>query len=158
MGEPAKRALLDTLMAYLERDGWDYHKVEGYDAIEMGVAGDNGNYRVVAIVDRQRSIVRFLTFVEGKVPQTRYVQVMEYLTRANYGLLLGNFELDLSDGEVRFKYAIDTEGSGVSYEQFQSLLYVSVATMDRYFPGLQRVARATADAAAAIAEIEHWEE
>ena len=29
--------------------------------------------------------------------------VMEYLTRANYGLRNGNFELDLRDGEVRYK-------------------------------------------------------
>jgi hypothetical protein len=157
MDQPAAKALLDTLLAYFDHDGWDYRRIEGYDAAELGVAGDNGNYRLVVLVDAQRSIVRFLTFVEGKVPALRRHHAMEYITRANYGLLLGNFEFDLSDGEVRFKYAMDVEGSDITYAQYQSLLYVSVATMDRYFPGLQSVSQGTADADAAIADIEHWE-
>ena len=120
----------------------------------MGVAGEAASYRLVAVVDGERNVVRFLTFLEGKVPETRRREIMEYLTRANYGLLLGNFELDVADGEVRFKCATDIEHHGLSYEQYQSMLYVSVAMMDRYFPGLQKVVQGTSDAAAAIAEAE----
>jgi hypothetical protein len=144
----------DSILSYFERDGWKYRRLSGHDALEMGVAGEKGTYRLVVVVDGDRSIVRFLTFLEGKVPDTRRREVMEYLTRANYGLLLGNFELDLGDGEVRFKVASDVEGTGFSYEQYQSTLYVSVAMMDRYFPGLQKVVQGSSDAAAAIAEAE----
>jgi len=35
--------------------------------------------------------------------------VNEFLTRANYGLNIGNFEMDFQDGEIRFKTAIDVE-------------------------------------------------
>ena len=34
-------------------------------------------------------------------------QVCEYLTRANYGLTVGNFELDHRDGEIRYKVSIN---------------------------------------------------
>lgn len=27
----------------------------------------------------------------------------EFLTRANYGLVFGNFEMDMHDGEIRYK-------------------------------------------------------
>jgi hypothetical protein len=147
-------SIFETVVGYFERDGWKYRRLSGHEALEMGVAGEKGTYRLVVVVDGERSIIRFLTFLEGKVPETRRREVMEYLTRANYGLLLGNFELDLGDGEIRFKVAADIETLGFTYEQYQSTLYVSVAMMDRYFPGLQKVVQGSADAAAAIAEVE----
>ncbi|MFH1177889.1 MAG: YbjN domain-containing protein [Acidobacteriota bacterium] len=146
--------LLDEIIGYFERDGWKYRQLGSHAALEMGVAGEHGTYRLVAIVDGERSIVRFLTFIEGRVPESRRREIMEYFTRANYGLLLGNFELDLGDGEVRFKCSQSVEGDHLSYEQYQHLLYISVAMVDRYFPGLQRVLQGTADAAAAIADTE----
>lgn len=149
--------LFNKLVEFFDRDGWKYRKLDDYAAIEMGVAGENGNYRLVALVDCDRSIVRFLTFVEGKVPEARRREVMEFITRANYGLLLGNFEIDLGDGEVRFKSSVDVEEGTVTYRQYQNLLFVSLATMDRYYPGLQRVLQGSADAAAAVVESEHWE-
>lgn len=148
--------LFETLVGYFDRDGWKYRRMEDYSALEMGVAGENGNYRLVVLVDGERAIVRFLTFVEGKVAEPRRREVMEYVTRANYGLLLGNFELDLGDGEVRFKCSVDVEESTITYRQYQNLLFVSLATMDRYYPGLQRVLQGSADAAAAIVESELW--
>jgi len=144
----------DAIVSYFERDGWKFRRLAGHDALEMGVAGEAGSYRLVAVVDGERNVVRFLTFLEGRVPETRRREITEYLTRANYGLLLGNFEFDLGDGEVRFKCATDIEHHGLTYEQYQSMLYVSVAMMDRYFPGLQKVVQGTSDAAAAIAEVE----
>lgn len=147
-------SLFETVLAHLEADNVESRRIGDHTAVEMGVAGDNGSYRMVIVVDAERSVVRFLTFVEGKVPEHRRRDVMEFLTRANYGLLLGNFEIDLSDGEVRFKVAREAESSELTHEQFQNDLYLSVALMDRYFPGLQRVIQGSADAAAAIADIE----
>jgi len=146
--------LFENVLAHLEQDGVQFRRIGGHPAVEMAVAGDNGSYRMVIVVDAERAVVRFLTFVEGKVPEHRRRDVMEFLTRANYGLLLGNFEIDLSDGEVRFKAACETETGALSHAVFQNNLYLSVALMDRYFPGLQRVIQGSSDPAAAIADIE----
>jgi hypothetical protein len=147
-------SLFDTVKKFFEQDGYEFRQLPSHQAIEMGVAGDHGSFRLVCVVDPDRTILRFLTFVEGKVPDARRKDVTEYLTRANYGLLLGNFEFDLNDGEVRFKCSIDVEGGEITHTQYQNLLYVSVSMVDRYFPGLQRVIQGSADPAAAIAEVE----
>jgi len=146
--------IYETLVGYFEQDGWTFRRLDDHRALEMGVAGENGTFRLVVIADEERSILRFLTFLEGKVPPTRRRDIMEYLTRANYGLLLGNFEMDLGDGEVRFKCSVDLEGVPLSYALYQNLLYVSVGITDRYFPGFQRVLQGSADPAAAVAEAE----
>jgi len=69
-------------------------------------------------------------------------------------LLLGNFEFDVNDGEVRFKCSADLEDADLPHAQFENLLLIGLSVMDRYFPGLQRVIQGTADAAAAIEEAE----
>ncbi len=146
--------LYETLVSYFEKDGWTFRRIDEHHAIEMPVAGEHGTFRLVAIADEERNILRFLTFVEGRVPEPRRRDIMEYLTRANYGLLLGNFEMDLGDGEVRFKCSVDLEGAPLSYALYQNLLYVSVGVADRYFPGFVRVLQGSADPLAAVAEIE----
>lgn len=146
--------LFERVVAFFEEDGWPCQQVGGHSAVEAGVQGENGRFRLVAVVDQDRAIVRFLSFVEGKIPEARRREVMEYLTRANYGLLIGNFEIDLTDGEVRFKAAIDASDVEVTDAMLRSTAYLSVATLDRYYPGLQRVVQGSADPAAAIADVE----
>jgi hypothetical protein len=146
--------LYEKMVGYFEQDSWAFRRIDEHRAVEMSVAGENGTFRLVAIADEERNILRFLTFIEGKVPEARRREVMEYFTRANYGLLLGNFEMDLGDGEVRFKCSVDLEGIEISYPLYQNLLYVSVGMVDRYFPGFQRVLQGSADPAAAVSDIE----
>lgn len=38
-----------------------------------------------------------------KAAEDTRMEVMKYITMANYGLRNGNFEMDLSDGEIRYK-------------------------------------------------------
>lgn len=35
---------------------------------------------------------------------------MEYITGANYGLRNGNFEMDVEDGEIRYKVYVNVKG------------------------------------------------
>jgi hypothetical protein len=149
-------SLFDTVLEYFDEEGWKYRRLPGREGVELGVAGDHGNYHLVALVDGD-DMLRLLTFVEGKVPEARRRDVMEFITRANYGLLLGNFELDINDGELRYKASIDVEDSRLSRSQFRNLLFGSVAAIDRYFPHLQRVLQGAADPAAAVADAEHGE-
>lgn len=48
------------------------------------------------------------------VPEDRRLALAEFLTRANYGLFIGNFEMDWQDGEVRYKTSIDVAGDRLS--------------------------------------------
>ena len=49
-----------------------------------------------------------------KTPDEVRPAVSEYVTRANYGLRIGNFELDYGDGEVRYKSSLNFEGQDLS--------------------------------------------
>jgi hypothetical protein len=80
--------------------------------------------------------------------------VAEFITRANYGLRIGNFELDFDDGEVRYKSSLDFEGLALTPELIRNTIYPAVQTIDRYLPGLMSVFYASKSPAEAIAEVE----
>ena len=54
-------------------------------------------------------------------------------------MFIGNFELDLSDGEIRFKTSVDLEGAEFTSTVFRNLLHTNLSTADRYYPGLMRM-------------------
>ena len=68
-------------------------------------------------------------------------------------MIIGNFELDLSDGEIRYKTAIDVEGTILNHALMKQIVYANVLTMDRYYAGLQAVSEG-AEPAPAVAAIE----
>ena len=78
----------------------------------------------------------------------------EFITRANYGMIVGSFEMDYGDGEVRYKTSIDVEGDRLSLGLVRQLVYINVLMMDRYLPGIMKVAYGDVDPAAAIDSIE----
>lgn len=70
-------------------------------------------------------------------------RVAEYLTYANYGIVLGNFEFDLRDGEVRYKMSLPA-GKRIGFllsalpsaKELQHIVDVSVSTIVRYCKGI----------------------
>jgi hypothetical protein len=88
------------------------------------------------------------------VPEELRGAAMEYLTRANYGLSLGNFEMDLSDGEVRYKTSLDVMDGSFTSRMLTALCYVNLQMVERYLPGLMQVIYAGVGPERAIAVVE----
>ena len=85
----------------------------------------------------------------GKIPEAA-----EFITRANYGLTIGNFELDFDDGEVRYKTSLDVEGTALTHSLCRQIVVANVFIMDRYLPGLMAVISGAQTPAQAVANIE----
>jgi hypothetical protein len=72
-------------------------------------------------------------------PESKRTAIAEFIARANYGMLIGNFELDFTDGEIRYKTSIDVQGDFLSFELIKQLVYANVTMMDEYLPGIMSV-------------------
>lgn len=144
----------DLLSSYLNEDEWFPRRIEGKYAYSMSYSGKNGDLRCYAIVRVDLEEFLFYAVAPVKVPEEVRMSVAEYLTRANYGLRIGNFELDYSDGEVRYKSSLDFESQTLTAELIRNAIYPAVHTMDRYLPGLLRVSFGGATPHEAIEEAE----
>jgi len=67
-------------------------------------------------------------------------KVAEYITRANYGLRFGCFEMDFNDGEIRYRLTLDCEDrTGLSDDLVRSTLVIPMRMLERYGDGLVAV-------------------
>ncbi len=159
----AGQVLLGTLEQFLRDDGWPLAEEDAGDrALAMAVEGNNGRWLCVAQVPPDRDLVLFTSVIPAFVPPERRPRMAEFVARANFGMLLGAFELELDDGEVRFCTSVDFTGvdpaplaaSGVLAGMIRQVVYVNVANVDRYLPALMTVLYGDADPAEAVARAE----
>ena len=146
--------ILKAVAQFLTDDDWKFRKVEDQPVLTLGFKGENGSWRCFAQAKEEQERFIFYSAMESNVPPENRDAVAEFITRANYGMIMGNFELDYNDGEVRYKTSIDIEGGELTSQMIKSLIYVNVMMMDRYLPGIMSVIYAGTDPAEAVAKVE----
>lgn len=61
------------------------------------------------------------------IPESHQSAAMLLITQINYDLLIGNLEMDINDGEIRYKNAIDVEAVGMDENTIEHLLQSVIA-------------------------------
>ncbi|MBN1873044.1 MAG: YbjN domain-containing protein [Anaerolineae bacterium] len=143
-----------TLGQYLTDDGWYPQQLENKTIYRMYYKGDNGELRCYAQIRVELEQFLFYAIAPVNAPEESRTNVAEYLTRANYGLRIGNFEMDYSDGEIRYKSSLDFEDEALTSNLIRNTIYPAVQTMDRYLAGLMRVMYNAQTPEEAIGDIE----
>lgn len=147
---------LDPVIEYLESEGWPFEEVAGEPepVLRTGFQGRNGTWLCYCHARPTHKQLLFYSSLTERAPESSRMAVAEFLTRANWGLMIGNFELDLRDGQVRFKTSIQLEETPLAVDMVRMLVLNNVVVMDRYLPGLQTVMLGDATPEAAIAAVE----
>ena len=138
MTEP-RSPMFDTVRKFFGDSRWVTTQFTGKPILRFNHEGQNANW--VCIAHARETEDRFVFYSIGIVdtPEDRRAAAAEFITRANYGLLIGNFEMDLEDGEIRYKTSIDVEGDRLSTSLIRQLVNVNIDTMDKYIPGFAAV-------------------
>ncbi len=61
------------------------------------------------------------------IPESHQSAAMLLITQINYDMLIGNLEMDINDGEIRYKNAIDVEAVGMDESTIEHLLQSVIA-------------------------------
>jgi hypothetical protein len=67
------------------------------------------------------------------------VELAQLLTRLNYDLTIGSFDLDLEEGTLRFRTSLDFEGTEPDPTVIRTLALANVATMDQFHGAIAAV-------------------
>ena len=118
---------------------WAASKFPGETLLRFAHQGVHASWVCFAQVHESVRRVVVYSVPYGESPVERRAEVAEFLTRANYGLHVGNFEMDVDDGEIRFKTSVDLEGSELSQEMLRRLVQINLSLVDRYLVGIQLV-------------------
>jgi hypothetical protein len=120
----------------------------------MGYGGKNGILHCLLHVQPDQPLVLFYSHVQCRAGEEKRPVMAEFLARANYGLWLGNFELDFRDGEIRYKTSLDVADGELTGGMLNSAVRRNCSTMDRYLPGIMSVLWNDVSPADAIGRIE----
>lgn len=147
-------AIYDALISYLNEKELSFFTCD--DAtIALPYPGENAQYFCYATAREDRDQLIVYSYWQDTIPEGMRADVAEFVARANYGLVLGNFELNMDDGVVRYKTSIDLDGNSISDGQLDVLFGVNLRTLDRYVPGLRAVLYRDTPPALAIREVEN---
>jgi hypothetical protein len=125
--------VFDSVVAFLQEDDWRYEEIPGELAIRFSFSGKSARYECFGQANEDHEIFVFYSIVPIRVAEEQRQIVAELLARINYGLNIGNFELDMTDGEIRYKTSIDVEGGELTRRMVETLIAVNISTTDRYF-------------------------
>jgi len=146
--------ILKQLIHFFEDDDWPFEQISDLPALRTGFSGENGRWTCYAHAREEVHQFVFYSVLPVNAPSDKLEAVAEFITRANYGMIVGNFELNFEDGEVRYKTSIDVGDADLSLVLIKQLVYPNVATMDHYIPGLMAVIYTDTSPADAIAKVE----
>jgi hypothetical protein len=150
----AMAGILEAMMVFFDEDGWKYHLMEGNTCLQMGYVGDHGRWTCYAQAREEHHQFVFYSVCPVNMPEDKRSLGAEYVARVNYALIIGNFEFDFSDGEIRFKTSIDVDGDEISQPLISNCVYRNVFTTDRYLPGIFAMLYSGKTPAQAVADIE----
>lgn len=153
---PSPERLLAAVTAYFQAEKWSFEKVADRPVLRLPFQGDNGKWTCYAQVRVAVGLEQFLFYsvMPLNTPEPKRQAIAEFITRANYGMALGNFELDFSDGEVRYKTSIDATHIDLTPALIRPMVVTNYLMMDKYFPGLMSVIYANVSPAEAVKQIE----
>ncbi|HEX4109353.1 MAG TPA: YbjN domain-containing protein [Solirubrobacteraceae bacterium] len=128
----------EALREHFARTGMEVeeHAADGWVATDG--FGANGAWLLVGQAYDDRGAVAVYSVLGAHVPEERRDAMDELLTRLNHGIVLGSFEMDYEDGEVRFKCSAPAPDAPTP-ESLGPLTAVALSVTDHYLPALQAV-------------------
>lgn len=94
-----------------------------------------------------------IALFDQKAPAVTREQVASLMTRLNFKICyFGRFSIDFSDGEMRFEYAVDFDGSVASMQMLRNSLGITMSTIDKWGDAIIEVSSGKMRAEAAFAK------
>lgn len=131
---------------------------EHIHSMRLPVQGKTAEWTCLIRVFEKTERILVYSILPTPVADSERPQLALMLTQINYGLILGNFEFDLQDGEIRYKTSIDVEGIALNNTVLRNLLYGNFFSMDLYYHALMQAINGSDDLQRLIQQAEHPDE
>jgi hypothetical protein len=150
---PKRATPSETVRQVLKDGGLKLEKLEGRTGYSVALGDELYAGATAHVLEEQGQFVFYVEYRE-KAPKKNHPQVAEFITRANYGILIGNFEMNHDDGSVRYKSSVDYEGTVLTYELVRNAVLAARNGNEEYGSALVEVMKGSKSAKKAIAEVE----
>lgn len=126
------REVYDELCEMLDTREWSYDKDEERLIIKSGIKGKDLPINFILIVNPKSQVVQFLSSMPFAIPEDKRIDCAVAVCVANYGLVDGSFDYDITDGEIRYRVTSSYRDSRLGPDLYEYLIMVGASTVDNY--------------------------
>jgi hypothetical protein len=131
----AKSTNATRVETYLSKNDWRFQKEKGNTGtLRMGFVLQGFAFDLIIQDAAKQEVLLFLTPHIAFVPKHRKRDFAELLAELNYGLILGTYEMDPEDGELRLKIGVPTDQNAITEGQIEHCMRVLLSILSNSFP------------------------
>lgn len=144
MSDQYSASLVSLVTRYFDDHNYRYQfdREKGVLTAQFNIENKFKGYTQIITFDKLTYTV--FSFLKEKTEERWRSEVVEFLTRANYGLKFGCFGMDLSDGEIYIKASVDCDNRIPSNAVLQTSLDIGDKLLLDYGNALWSVMRGLA--------------
>jgi hypothetical protein len=115
----------------------DWHATLVKDPVAIvELTGQLAIYRCRYVVREEAFVISCVTRAPLLVPESARPRMMEFITRANLGMIYGAWILDLDEGSLSVRAGLNAEDALVTATMIENLARIGVGTLDRFYPNV----------------------
>lgn len=132
MAQNEAKQVYETVCRTLDGMNCRYRRLDEDLTVSLGFKGEDLPMDVFLVVDPKVQVLSVICPLPFKVGENKRVEVAMAVALANYGLINGSFDYDLSNGNIRFRLVTTYRGSLLGEEAVKYMTLTAVNTLDRY--------------------------
>lgn len=130
--ETRAKATYDSIVAYLNAKDWHFEEDAENLVIRSGIKGEDLPIQFILHVNARSSVVQFISSLPFQMPEDMRIDGAVAVAVANYGMVNGSFDYDLSDGEIRFRLTTAYDEGEFDAKLVDYMIGVGASTVDSY--------------------------
>jgi hypothetical protein len=130
----------EVLVNHFESKDFRFHADPESQSVQFFISGDCAVYNCRLQLTHDSDLIQARVHypVSARDHKIRPL-VAEALARANHGMSIGNFDIDMDSGEISYHLGQVIGGNGLNDEIVGGAFSTAISTADRYFPAVMRV-------------------
>ena len=130
-----------AVKSYLDSQNWRYKYDEEDHEFSLGMSLENNDVDscIIVVHVRDDEDMSCRAIYEFKIPEQKRAIISDYITRVNYGMFLGCFQMDLRDGEIFYKTSsVFSDGAPLN-DEIRRIVQVTIHMAEKYGDGFYDV-------------------
>jgi hypothetical protein len=130
----------DVLLKHFESNEFRFHADPETKSLQLFMTGDCAIYNCRLQLTHNDDLIQVRVHypISARDAKMRPL-VAEAIARANHGLSIGRFDINLDSGEIHFQIGQVIRGRELDDDTIGGVFSAALSTADRYFPAVMRV-------------------
>ena len=125
-------AVFDTVCRALDGENLKYDTNKKDMIVYLSARGEDLPIDVIFKVDAGRGVLTVFSPLDTKAKEEKMVEFAVAVNAANFSLVNGSFDYDISDGKIMFRMAQPYLNGNISEKVVMYLFYCVFSTVDEY--------------------------